>query len=65
MSRSKHTRPPRDSATHRYTGPTTGYGLAHGTRCKVVGSKAGGKVIKDMRGKTWIVGPAQIERLED
>jgi hypothetical protein len=42
--------------THTYTGPRTLWGLNTGTRCRVIGSRAGGKRIQTEDGKCYIVG---------
>lgn len=46
--------------THVYTGPTTRWGLAHGTKCTIVGRRGGGLRIRAGSG-IWIVGAHQVE----
>lgn len=53
-----------DGMTHRYTGPTTRWGLVTGSRCKVVaGGRGGGRRIRTSAG-AFIVGPQQIAKLK-
>lgn len=47
---------------HVYTGPTTRWGLAEGSICKIVGSRAGGKTIRRKDGKHFTVGAGQVSK---
>lgn len=52
--------------THRYTGPTTTWGLAQGAKCELLGKarNAGGMVkIRTADGRKWHVPRGQLERL--
>lgn len=47
---------------HVYVGPTTAYGLRTQSPCRIVGKRAGGKVIRTTSGKEWIVAGAQVKK---
>jgi hypothetical protein len=47
---------------HLYVGPRTPYGLASNVPCKIVGKRAGGKVIVTPDGKDWVVGGGQVKK---
>jgi hypothetical protein len=48
--------------THIYAGPTTVWGLEHGSLCRIVGRRAGGIRIQTVNGRCWLIGPGEIER---
>jgi hypothetical protein len=47
---------------HVYVGPSTAFGLANDSPCKIVGKRAGGKVIRTRDGRDWVVGGAQVKK---
>lgn len=49
--------------THRYIGPTTKWGLNKGTEVRIVGKRAGGKIIRDKSGRQWIVAATTLEKV--
>jgi hypothetical protein len=49
--------------THRYTGPTTIYGLQHGATCTLLPRKGPcGMVLITAHGRQWNVPRSQLER---
>lgn len=54
----------KDSATHRYVGPTNIYGLTNGARCILLPRRGPcGMVTIFAQGRTWNVTRSQIEAL--
>ena len=49
--------------THEYTGPTTRAGLRRGTRVKIIGKRAGGKVCLDKNRERWLISPRHLEKV--
>ena len=46
--------------THTYVGPDTRYGLRQGTACRIIGKRAGGKMIATKAGR-FLVNAKQLE----
>lgn len=47
--------------THIYTGPDTAWGLRNQAKCNIVGKRAGGKVIRTLAGRAFIVGKEHLK----
>jgi hypothetical protein len=47
--------------THKYTGPSTLWGLGHGAEGTIIGKRAGGVSFKRADGKVFTVGKHQVE----
>lgn len=64
MQRTKHSFNNSGEYTHKYTGPTTKWGMSTDDEVKIVGSRAGGKLVRK-QGSTivFVVHPKHLEKL--
>jgi len=49
------------SYTHIYTGPNTPWGLKKDSKCNIIGTRAGGKLIRTLPGRAFLVGKEHLK----
>lgn len=47
--------------THIYTGPDTAWGLRNQAKCSIIGKRAGGKLIRTIHGRSFLVGKEHLK----
>lgn len=47
--------------THIYTGKNTPWGLRNQAKCKIIGKRAGGQLIKTLAGRSFLVGKEDLK----
>lgn len=47
--------------THIYTGPTTAWGLRNNAKVNIIGKRAGGKLVRTIAGRAFLVGKEHLK----